>query len=88
MCKIPFSRECGRGVCNVEGYAPTPILLIYCSLVEGELWMVTHDFGCCFLLTAGVLSPPHSMSFYAVHQVLTFIIILSPLPLPKNKIGP
>lgn len=48
MCKIPFSRECGRGVCDVEGYAPSLILLIYCSPVEGELWMVTHDFGCCF----------------------------------------
>lgn len=48
MCKIPFSRECGRGVCNVEGYAPTPTLPIYCSPVEGELGIVTHAFGGCF----------------------------------------
>lgn len=78
MCKILFqySREYGRDVCNLESMSqPRYCQHIANNHMESELQMVTHDFP-GVLLTAGVLSPPRFMSFYAVHQVLTFIVIV------------
>lgn len=79
MCKIPFiTVENMAEMCAVLQVTPEPRYCQYTAddHMEGELQTGTHD-SVLFpgvVLTAGVFSPPHFMSFYAVHQVLTFRI--------------
>lgn len=97
MCRIPISTvgEYARDVCNLGSYVPTQILPIHCKqsnwgLSPNVSSQLSELFPRVFL-TAGVLSPPRLMSLYAVHQVLTFIIIVKKKQQKNNKtkhIGP
>lgn len=73
-----YSRENSKYVCSLKSYAPTQILSIHCKQSHVGVTQTGYSqFSVLFpRVTAGVCSPPCLMSFYAVHQVLTFIIIV------------